>query len=108
MNDIKKRDMGIAGALIVIAQSVISFQSAQIISDDIQAIRQDLQDSNLAREQFFARKTEIAVISIKMDKMAEQLTRLKQQVGELQSDVQESYVMDGTFGCDNQPELTVL
>lgn len=83
--EIKRRDLGIAGTLIVLFQSFISFQSSQNISAQFEKLEQQIQDSKVHTEQFFVRKEEMDNVSKKLEKMNDQLTRLNNKVISLRS-----------------------
>lgn len=74
---IKRRDMGIAGAIIILAQVLSSTQSAQNLSKEIAELKRDIEASNLEREQYFVRKTEIFSLTRKLDRVSDQVTSLK-------------------------------
>lgn len=88
---IKKRDLGIAGAIVVLAELLSNFQSSQNVATEIVKFREEFAASNLEREQFFVRKSELGNLSIKLDKANDQLTKLNDQVVSLRVFIKSKY-----------------
>lgn len=84
---IKRKDMGIAGALIVVIQGITALQSTNSVSADIEALRKEIQQSAIERERFFVRKTDLLVLTQKIDDLADKVTDLK-------SHLEDSYSME--------------
>jgi predicted translin family RNA/ssDNA-binding protein len=79
---VKRGEIGIAGALIILSQAITSFQSTQSISKDMQELHNELEMSK--REMIeFVRKSDFISLSIKSDKISDQLKNLKIDLNEL-------------------------
>ncbi len=79
--------MGIAGAIIVLSQAVTSLQSSHSITDRIEQIKETIAVAKIEREQYFVRKTELATVMVKIDKMSENVSALKEQVSGLRRQI---------------------
>lgn len=66
--------MGLAGAIIVVAQVITQFFSSshsnKNISEELQQIRAD-------QEKYFVRKDELQIVSNKIDKLGRDVTEIK-------------------------------
>jgi hypothetical protein len=88
---IKRRDIGVAGAAIVVAEVLSNFQSSQNVASEIQKFKEEFQASKVEREQFFVRKAEVEKISTKLDQVSDQITQLNTQVVSLKSFLKNRY-----------------
>jgi hypothetical protein len=84
-SSIKRRDIGIAGAAIMLAEALSNFQSSKNVSTEIVKFKEEFQQSRVDREQFFVRKTEIEALNLKLDKMSDQIAELSNQVTSLKT-----------------------
>lgn len=87
---IKRREVGIAGAVIVIAQFISTFQSSQSVTNEIAKLREEFQQLRIDREQYFSRKTDLIPILTKLDKMNEKLIELNEKLASLKDEVREN------------------
>ena len=94
---IKRRDVGIAGALIVLAQLFSDFKASHNVSSEILKFREEFQSSKLEREQFFVRKSELDSLGHKLEKINDQLFQLSQQVVSLRTFLKSKYNYTSKF-----------
>lgn len=106
-NPIKRRDMGIAGALIVISQFISSFQSSQSVSSEISKFKEDFNQLKVDREQYFVRKTDLAPVLTKLDSLNEQLVKLNEKVASLKRVVRDNYGYDeaNLYGAEGGDDI---
>jgi hypothetical protein len=103
---IKRRDMGIAGAIIVLSQAVTSLQSSHSISGQVEELKTQLETSKIEREQYFVRKTELVTVVAKIDKLSDQVSDLKNNFSRFQIEMQDKYSLQEcdplipTLQCD--------
>ncbi len=76
-NPLRKRDMGLAGAIIVIAQAITQefyrFHSVNDISDELREIRAD-------QEKYFVKKSELKKFAQKIDDLKKEIARLNSKI----------------------------
>lgn len=109
---LNRRDMGLTGALIVIAQVISSFHSTSNLSRDIDEMRQEFVQVKSDTEKYFVKKEELGKVVVKLDKMNDQLVKIGKQIKSVKdlSQVSEEDLM----ACDNLtddegiPSLLVL
>lgn len=101
--NIKRRDMGIAGAIIVLSQALTSLQSSHSISGQVEELKNQLQTSKMETEQYFVRKTELVTVVAKIDKLSDQVSDLKNQFSKFQMHMEDKYSLEE---CD--PLLPIL
>jgi hypothetical protein len=65
---IKRREMGLTGAIIVLAQVASTFQSNKDLSEEIKSIRNDFKAAEIRQDTTFVRKTEIESLRNQLDK----------------------------------------
>lgn len=84
---LKRRDMGLASAIIVIAQVLSNFQSSQSlsknVSDDILKLRKEFDQARIEHEQFFVKKEELKKVVAKLDSMNSKLKVINKQIEKL-------------------------
>lgn len=97
---VKKRDMGLASVAIVVSQIISSFQSSQSITREISQLKEEVQQIKFDREQLFVRKTDLVPITLRLDKMNEQLDALTQTVNLMKRTVDE-YALNDESCQDN-------
>lgn len=74
---IKKTDVGLAGAVIVLAQVLASFQSSKNLSEEMDKLRSDFRALKSEQEVYFVKREELNKVSIKLDKLAKQLRLIR-------------------------------
>lgn len=89
-----RRQIGIASALIVLSQTITSFQSTDTISKQIREIQADLAASKVEREEYFVRKTELAALLTKIDSMSTEVSRVKEKLSAIQSRMEQTYSLE--------------
>lgn len=92
MDKFKRWEMGVASAIMVLAQAVSHYRISSTLEDEVEKIRTAVQQNQVDRETFFVRKTELAVISSKLDQIGDRVTSLK------------SFIKT-TYGYDAQLEM---
>ncbi len=80
---VKKRDMGLAGAIIVISQLISNVQSSNKVSDEIIKFKDEYHQSQVDLEKFFVRKSELSKVVKKLDKMDDRLSQMNQKIESL-------------------------
>jgi len=80
MNSVKRRDIGIAGALIILSQAITSSQSSNSITNQIDELRNQLIQLKVDREQYFVRKDELKKVINKLDKMQVDIATINEQI----------------------------
>lgn len=96
---LKKRDMGIAGALIVLTQVLTNFHSSETVTDRIEELQKEFRQSLVDREQYFVRKIEIRDLSSKIEKVNGELIQIKNQVTSLKALLKDDYPADSEITC---------
>lgn len=102
---VKRRDMGIAGFVVVVSQLASSFQSSQNVATEIVKFREEFHKSLLDREEFFVRKTEITNLISRLDEMNDHMIKLTEQVRTL-TDSYAFQEAEGIVGCSYEPSYT--
>lgn len=104
---LKRRDLGIAGAIIALSQLIGSFQNAHSVTSEIAKFKEEFQQSQIDREEFFVRKTDVAALSDKMDKMNENLVRMNEQIKVLKSFMRQDFEASNgnIIGCSARGSL---
>lgn len=74
MDSLNRRDVGIAGALVILAQAITSSQSTSSINDQLEELRKSILMAKIEREQYFVRKEELRLVVQKIDKITEKLS----------------------------------
>lgn len=75
--NLKRWELGIAGSILVLSQTISHYQLSNSIQDDLNELKQSVQQSQVDRETYFVRKSELSVISTKIDKLTDQVTSLR-------------------------------
>jgi hypothetical protein len=98
---LRRKDVGLVGAILVGIQAFVSISGAHVVSEQVESFRKELVDIRLAQEQFFVRKTELGMLSEKLDHMSSEISNLKEQVSGMKVLLQQEV----SFGeCD--PNVT--
>jgi uncharacterized protein YydD (DUF2326 family) len=84
---IKRKDLGIAGAVVVIAEAITNFTSSRSISHEVIKIKDEIKDMKVEREQYFVRKTELSSVSKKLDKLNDQLIRVDDKIASIKKEL---------------------
>lgn len=72
--------MGIAGALIVLAQVASNFGSSHGVSNDIAKLRSDMKRVQVNQEQYFVKKKDFKKVVVKLDTLNSHVLQLSQQI----------------------------
>lgn len=75
-----RKDLGIAGTVVVLSQLITSFQSQQTVTERIDKLSETIQVMRLDVEQFFVRKTDLQNLSHKIDQLSEQVAHIKEHL----------------------------
>lgn len=78
-----RKELGIAGSLVVITQIMTSVGSSQALSDKIDKLNYDIHLLRVEREQYFVRKSDIHQLSSKIDQLSDDVVRVKEQINSL-------------------------
>lgn len=76
----RRRDMGVVGVVIMLSQVLSGLQSSQSVTTEIQKFKEEFQQSQIDREKYFVRKSDVASISDKIDSMNDKLIRITEQM----------------------------
>lgn len=100
---IGRKDLSLAGALIVLSQVFSSVQSSQNISTELSHFKDEFRESLLEREKYFVRKSDLQSLLVKLDSMNEQLTKVNEQLNNLRTYVRENVSYEfPIIGCSVQ------
>lgn len=100
--ELRRKDLGICGTLIILFQCLVSFQSHQSVSEKLESLEDDLRDSKTHVEEFFVRKTEMENMSNKLEKVNEQLGSINVKVVSLRAFLKDQFKYDGDdLSCKN-------
>lgn len=77
---LRKRDMGLAGAIIVLAQVLSSFQTSRNLSNEMDQLKSEFQIVRFEQEKYFVKKKELKNVIVKLDSMKVQLAGIRQQL----------------------------
>lgn len=83
---LKKRDLGLAGIVVVICQTLTNYHSSGNVSDQVRELRLDLEDLRMHQEKHFVRKEEIKSLELKLDDLKSQVIKLNGQIDKLSKD----------------------
>ncbi len=75
---VKRKDLGIAGTLIILSHAFANYQTNKTITNDIASLHDEIQEMRLENEKYFIRRIEVEILASKMDKMNEKLVKLTQ------------------------------
>lgn len=82
--DLKRRDMGFASVVIVIAQIISSIQSTENVSsnlsNEISNVRIQLDEARSHQEKYFVKREELDKVVAKIDSMNSQLKKIKRHL----------------------------
>jgi hypothetical protein len=102
------KDYSLPGAvMIVVSQVISSFQSSENIKGEIEKFRKEVQQMVIDRETYFVRKTELALISNKIDRLNEKMGRVSEQIKNMRSEQRYSMNQereDEIIGCSFKPK----
>lgn len=96
-----KRGATVATVIVLLSQFITSLHTSDSLQVQMSRFREELAQSILERERFFVRKSDVADVMTKLDKMNSQLIKLNNQVNSLKTFVQD-YAWTGTpeiVGC---------
>lgn len=82
----KKKDMGIASAVIVLAQFLSTFQSSHNVSGEIRDLKRSIEHVKIEQEKYFVRKEELKTVVTKLDHLASELSRMNDQIKSMRKD----------------------
>lgn len=88
---LKKREIGIASAMIVVSQAFTSFQGTHNVNEELRSLKDAFQQSQIASEKYLVKKTDVAKISDKLETMNDQLIRMNEQIKSLKAFVRDNY-----------------
>ena len=94
---IKRRDLGLAGTLVVIIDALSSYQSSRFLSTDVNKLKDEVIQMRLDSEKYFVKKTEMSIVVNKLDTLNTQITQLDQTLRDYGYRVETEA---GIVGCD--------
>lgn len=109
-SQLKKRDMGLAGAVIVLAQVISNFQSTRNLSNEIDQLKTEFHQVRSDQEQYFVKKEELKVVTVKLDSMSGQLSKIRNQIKSMtDSDVafNKSFIGCSSFSQADHPSYLI-
>lgn len=92
----RRRDMSIASVVIVVAQIIAS----KTVTRDLDLFKDEFQRSQMDREEFFVRKTELSALISKLDHLNDQMIIMGEEIRSLKSTLEVSEA--GEIGCKNE------
>lgn len=103
-NDVKKhplkrKDLGIAGAVIVLAEAASNFQSSRSVSTEVIKMHDELTIMKVERDAYFVKKTELANVMKKIDKMNDSIVSIDVKVGKLKQMMNAENSNEDLVGC---------
>lgn len=95
---VKRKELGLAGAVLLISQLVGSYQASQNVSAELVNFRADLQKNTIEREQYFVRKTDVIPVIDKLDKLSDKLAAIDLKLTSLKAFVRpKAGYLDASF-----------
>ncbi len=99
---VKRRDMGIAGILVVLSQILSSAQSQFSTSSEFKELRASFERLRNEQDQFFVRREEFKQVVSKLDKMSVDITEINDQIKIMRDNASASLDLeDGEDYCQN-------
>lgn len=80
---LKRTDMGLTGAVIILCQVISSFQSSRNLSQEIDQLKSAFHEEKAEHEKYFVKKEELGEVSLKLDKMSKRLFVIQKQIKNL-------------------------
>ncbi len=104
---IRRKDVGIAGAVIVLSQLLSSFQSSQTVTTQMGHLQEEFQQLKVDRELYFVRKADIVPLTEKLDKLNDKLISINENVSVIKRFLKDNKFYDevGYLGCVSLPVL---
>lgn len=102
---LRRRDMGLTGAIIVLAQVLSSFQANRNLSQDIEDLKSQIHQAKEDRQKYFVKKEEFQAVVITLDKMADQLDDINKEIKSIKDDYVSYAAEDGTVSCVYEAEI---
>lgn len=76
MSEIKRRDLGIAGAAVIVILAFLGFEFSRIISDQLGQLGDDVEVSEAEIEETLTQKTDLRKILKKLENMNTRLVKI--------------------------------
>lgn len=108
MTSVKRRDIGIAGALIVLAQAITSSKSADSINLQIEELKKSFIAAKIEREQFFVRKEELKGVVTKLDKLEIEIAKIGERINYLGDSSSIASEHGEYVSCDFKPKKAIF
>lgn len=102
---LKRRDIGLAGAIITLAQVLSSLHSSRNLSFEIDQLKAEFHLSKREQEKYFVKKEELKKVVTKLGRIDEKLAKISQQMNSMNT-VWNQVDDDGTVGCTYTKFLT--
>ncbi len=77
---LKRRDISLTGAIILISQALTSFHSSHRLSKEMEAFKASFLQLKIDQEKFFVKKEELKTVVTKLDSVKKELTELNEQI----------------------------
>ncbi len=83
---IKRGEMGIAGAIIVISQVLSQFQITRNTGKEVDELKQEFRQVKIDQEKYFVKKEEMRLVVNKLEQMASELASMTREIKSIRED----------------------
>lgn len=90
----RRRDMGIAGAVVILSQVLTNYQSTNTVATEIRELKDAIQDIRKEQRTTFARKEQLKSLETSMDEVKSELQEIKKQIRRLSNQYAEAELED--------------
>lgn len=77
---LRKSDMGLTGAIIILCQVISSLQTSRNLSSEFDELKFQFLNAKAEQEQYFVKKEELKKVSFKLDSMNDRLDIIQKQI----------------------------
>jgi len=102
MSKLKRLDLAVASITIISVQTFLSLKLYGNLTEQVQFMRDEIENLSVEGEFDFAKKTDVAKVSEKIDKISTQISQVGKQLSQLKSEF-EQYPLQGLEDCDMSP-----
>jgi predicted nuclease with TOPRIM domain len=99
-NPLKRRDLGVASAILIATQVFTSVQSFESVNKKLEELSEQVNELRLEREEFFVRKTQLDAVSSKLDKLTEEVVKVREDLTSVKTQIKRNYSEIEDFECD--------
>lgn len=99
----RPKDVTIVGAVMVVAQAISGAQTSVTVQHKLEDLALQFQESQLEREKYFVRKSDVALLAEKIDQLKNQISSLNQKMSGYKESRLEDLSDEET--CSNHDQL---